>query len=80
MQLTPEELAQIPEIEEKDKALIEKTISEYGNTSSRFTPALRGFLASQFQELVPDNYLRQGLGLRAACFADGWTNQQEPSS
>jgi len=75
MRLTPEELTAIPEIEEEDKALIEKTMSEFFDYEDSLTLALRGFLASQFKELAPDNYLRQSLGLRATCFADGWTSR-----
>ena len=75
--LTAEDLAGLDGIIPHDKGLIEWAVMEYGGASSeskdtQLRKSIRGFLAQQFLDLVPDDHLRNEAGGDAAAFVDGW--------
>lgn len=75
--LTAEEFAGLGDIIPHDKGLIEAAVMEHGGGSLEspdtvLRKAIRGFLAQQFLDLVPDDHLRNEAGGDAAAFVDGW--------
>ena len=75
--LTAEELAHLDDIIPHDKGLIEAVVNQHGGGSAEspdtvLRKAIRGCLAQQFLDLVPDGKLRNEASGDAAAFADGW--------
>ncbi len=72
--MTKEELEAREDITPEDKQLIEEAIghdTEAGEETIKHK-ALRGYLVQLWDELVPDDALRESLGMTAANWSDGW--------
>jgi hypothetical protein len=79
--MTQDELAERPELEEKDKKLIEATLGQLLGTGekpdSTHANALRGYLFDDLNDSVIDDELRKELDGDAASFDDGWESAFE---
>lgn len=75
--ITQGQLTQMSDIGDRDKEIIEDTVKDLGmnhegDADSTLAQAMRAYLTRIFLEMVPDEFLRAGINIRAACFADGW--------
>ena len=72
--MTKDELESQEGISPEDKLLIEEAIGQDidGDEEHIKENALRGYLVALWEELEPDAALREGLGLTAANWSDGW--------
>lgn len=71
--LTSDELEALDGISLEDKALIEEAIGNlFDPDEPKACLALRGYLAREFLDSVPNDQLRKELDGDAASFVDGW--------
>ena len=73
--MTDDELKGHDGISPEDKELIAKTVGEHSDSSEGpdRVNALRGYLVGLWDEMVPDDNLRDSLDMTAACWSDGWS-------